>query len=477
MARTKQTARRSTGGKAPRNSHASQKAHAPQKASRSEENTTEERDSGVEMTSSNDTETMEHSDGSSGAYSSSSESSSETSDSAGSSSSSSSNDEEFNTAELENLAERVEKLESQAKSFTKEASELRALLVKAGLGVLKKEPKKTEAKAPVKKVATKVATKKETKVEPKKPAMLTEKLSEKAISVMTKKDLSAELDMLKVEYKKAALVADLRKLLIKSIKNENKAALVADVKKASEEKETKSKEEKPKKETKKSKEEKKPKKESKKTQEKSEEKETKKDVEEKKIEVQITKDLGYGTDKHGFVYELPTGTVIGQLVNSVPAILSKASIKKLKDLGLKYEVKTASELKKSTKPFTEKKPAVEIESTESAGKKYADDAAEGEETVKKDEDDYIKSSFEDISDSSITKEQFRKVQLALKAGEISVSDPIAEIADKTGLEPTVAGKIMVRFAHFSEQWPEVVSETKPVAVAKGGRTLIKPRNK
>lgn len=473
MARTKQTARRSTGGKAPRKSHASRKAVRTQ----SEGTTTEERDNEVEMTSSNDTVTMENSDGSSGAYSSSSSasSSSGSSDSAGSSSSS--GDDEFNPSELENLVERVEKLESQAKSFTKEASELRALLGKAGLGLLKKEPKKVEAKVPAKKAETKKETK------GAKKEVLSEKLSEKAISVMTKKDLSAELDRLKVEYKKAALVADLRKLLIKSIKNENKAALAADVKKASE-KETKSKEEKPK--TKKAEEKAKiekdkPKKESKKTQEKSkEEKETKKDVEEEKTEVHITKEslkLGYGADKHGFVYELSTSSVIGQLVNNVPAILTKASIKKLKDLGLKYEVKTASELKKSIKPFTETKPAVEIESTESTGKKYADEAAEGEETLKKDEDDYIKSSFEEISDSSITKDQFRKIQSALKASEISVSDSIAEIANKTGLEPTIAGKIMVRFAHFSEQWPESVSETKPVVAAKGGRTLIKPRNK
>ena len=80
---------------------------------------------------------------------------------------------------------------------------------------------------------------------------------------------------------------------------------------------------------------------------------------------------------------------------------------------------------------------------------YADEPEDGKEQV--DEDDFIKSSFEDIKDEDITKEDFLKVSEALENKVIALTDPIDDSAKILKMKGAILGRIIVKFDFFQKK--------------------------
>ena len=412
-------------------------------------------------------------------------------------------DEEIDEGDFQALTDRVLQLETEVADLRKEMAELRKLI--------KGSTEKAPAKGKPEKAKEPAKPKGKAEKEPAKKAKETEskELDEDTIKGLKKADIIAELDKRSISYKKTDLRDVLLALLLKSVKADSKGKKKAEEKPAkSDKKDKESVEEKPagkkgaapKKETK-AKETKKDVKEEKKAppakgkkaadeaHPKSNVKEIDEEDKDEEIEgknsVAVTEEdakRGYVVDDKKFVYDInaESGPVIGQLTKNVPTVLSKKSVAELEKLKIHYKVVTASELKQRTKPgvteVVKKKKAIEIDDdiSESKGEKtYADSAAEGEEKVKDDSnsaadiDDPIKGSFEEVNDEAITEGEFKKIAFALESKKVSHTDPIDEIAKKTGVSASHTARIVTRYVIFGKKWPSVLTAAKNAAEPKG----------
>lgn len=392
------------------------------------------------------------------------------------------------TSHVDNtLQERIEELEKKVEEIVKELAELKALAAKSKAIVSKEEAEESKVEvteAEEKEEKTKSKKTKEVVVAPKKPSS---DLTSDAVKKMIKKDLIEALEKRSVPHKKADKVDYLKALLIDYIETSSKKA-------KKEEKKAKKEE---------VKEEKKPKAEVKKGK-KVQEPEEKADESEKTIEdvvIQLKpKDLerGYATDKHNFVYTLDKSPLVIARFDDDDELqpLSSSDVKELKKLKIQYsKIKELSDIKKELKPVKPSKKVQEIyeseeekavESANETEKTYADERAEGEEHITEskgteDDEDFVKGSFDEVTDDDVTKSAFDKFSLAFENKDFTMSDGIDEIADIVGLEPKIAGRLVTRYALFVEKWPRktkdmVLAEEKPKEKKlppKTGRVLFK----